>query len=339
VIAERFVVVGCGVDDVTLGFDLSGSRALEQVNALRGIATLRGKMLGRETSFGKWNHLFGRSVAFWKSDTKRLYVQAKLAPPGELCRPSEVGAAMRRLMERMAAVGITGYDVPWVTRMDVAVDATCEPSDGKLLLDALEGVPLPHGWRTASVGDPRSTVYFKARGRETVLARAYCRNLKLKEGIPYGRIRLEAEERFKPKELTVELAAWPSFPARVWRSRYGNLSGQVVRLAREVQTVEIARRVAAGELTYSQGERLSTFLDLVRLGLARSYYPKAAHADRRRLAADLGFSLNEAATQGMEVDLGELLSPYAAAVAGSAAAGMPRPEVAPPGAASGRAAA
>jgi hypothetical protein len=36
---------------------------------------------------GKWAHLLGRSVARWKSDTKRLYVQAKVAPEGELCPP------------------------------------------------------------------------------------------------------------------------------------------------------------------------------------------------------------------------------------------------------------
>jgi hypothetical protein len=335
----RFVVVACGVDDVTLGFDLSGSRALEHVNALRGISTLRGKLLGRQDSFGKWNHLFGRSVAFWKSDTKRLYVQAKVAPPGELCPPGQLAGSIRRLMERMAGVGITGYDVPWVTRLDVAVDAVCDGADGKLLLDALGAVPLPHGWRTDSAGDPRSTVYFKARGRETVLARSYCRNLKLKEGVPYGRIRLEAEERFRPKEVPVELAAWPSFPARIWRSRYGNLAGRVIRLPREVRTLEIARRVAAGELTYSQGERLSTFLELVHLGVARRYYPKAAYADRRRLAADLGYSVNETSAEALDVDLAELLKPYAAAVTESAAAGWMRLEAAPPGDASGRAAA
>ena len=113
----------------------------------------------------------------------------------------------------------------------------------------------------------------------------------------------------------------------------------MVRLAREVQTLEVASRVAAGELTYSQGERLSTFLDLAHLGVARSYYPKAAYADRRRLAADLGYSVNEARAQAFDVDLGELLEPFATAVAESAAAGWPRPEVAPPGPASGRAAA
>jgi hypothetical protein len=43
----------------------------------------------------------------------------------------------------------------------------------------------------------------------------------------------------------------------------------------------------------------------------------AVYADRRRLAADLGYSVNEVATHAMEVDLGELLDPYAAAVAGS----------------------
>jgi hypothetical protein len=334
-----FVAVAYGVDDITLGFDLSGSRAVKHVNSLRGTEMRRGKMLGRPTSFGKWSHLFGRSVAFWNRDTKRLYVQAKLAPPDELCPPSELGAGIRRLMDRMAAVGITGYDIPWVTRLDVAVDATCKPSDGKLLLDALEAVPLPNGWRTASVGDPRSTVYFKARGRETVLARAYCRNLKLKEGAPYGRIRLEAEERFGPREVSVELAAWRSFPARVWRSRYGNLSARVVRLSREIRTLELAGRVAAGELTYSQGERLSTYLELVHLGVAKGYYPKAAYADRRRLAAELGYSVNEASAQPLDVDLSELLEPFTAAVGAYAAGERSRPEGAAPAAADGGAAA
>jgi hypothetical protein len=98
----------------------------------------------------------------------------------------------------MALVGLVSYVEPWVTRLDVAVDAQCHPADGKLLLDALEAARLPNGWRTTSSGVPRSTVYFRARGTEKVYARAYCRNLKTKTGEPYGRIRLEVEERFEP---------------------------------------------------------------------------------------------------------------------------------------------
>lgn len=135
--------------------------------------------------WGRLVHLLGRSVSFWKSDTKRLYVQAKLADEGQLCPPREMAVRTRALIERLAAVvGIVSYDQPWVTRVDVAVDAECDSADGKLLLDALEAVRLPNGWRTTSTGSPRSTVYFRARATEHVHARAYCRNLKTKSGAP-----------------------------------------------------------------------------------------------------------------------------------------------------------
>jgi hypothetical protein len=217
-------------------------------------------------------------------------------------------------MERMAIVGVTSFEEPWVTRMDVAVDAECAPQDGKLLLDALEAVRLPRGWRTVSVGVPRSTVYFKARGTEHVLARAYCRNLKLKAGEPFGKIRLEAEQRFEPRVAGLERAAEPEFIASIWQSRYAGLSSRTRRLARELQTVEIAELVCAGELTYSQGERLGMFLDLERLGLGRTYYSNAAFSDRRRLASKLGFSANDSGQAALEIELSDLVAPYERAV-------------------------
>jgi hypothetical protein len=207
--------------------------------------------------------------------------------------------------------------------------------DGKLLLDALEAVRLPRGWRTVSLGVPRSTVYFKARGTEHVLARAYCRNLKLKAGAPFGRIRLEAEQRLEPRAAGLERAAQPEFVASIWQSRYTGLSSRVRRLAREVQTVQIAELVRTGELTYSQGERLGMFLDLERLGLARTYYSNAAYSDRRRLAAKLGFTANESGQDALEVELSELVAPYERAVEESAAG---RPGARPDRAAAGAAA-
>jgi hypothetical protein len=330
--SAAFRVEAYGVDDLTLGFDMNGSRCVGRLNELPGVMTRRGKMLGDRASWGKWVHFLGRSVSFWKADTGRLYVQAKLAPEGELCPAAKVRQAAQALMERMAIVGVTSFEEPWVTRIDVAVDAECAPQDGKLLLDALEAVRLPRGWRTVSVGVPRSTVYFKARGTEHVLARAYCRNLKLKAGVPFGRIRLEAEQRFEPRSAGLERAAQPEFVASVWQSRYGGLSSRVRRLARELQTVQIAELVSTGELNYSQGERLGMFLDLERLGLARTYYTNAAHSDRRRLASKLGFSANDSEQDALDVELSELVAPYERAVE-EGAAGRPsaRPEKAAAG--------
>jgi hypothetical protein len=306
----RFEVTGYGIDDVTFGFDMTGSRALTRLSEAPGVQTRRGKMLGDRASWGTWVHLLGRSVSFWKEDTLRLYVQAKLTPDGSLCSPTAFGDAYEALLKRMAWVGVVSYEPAWITRLDVAIDARCKPADGKLLLDALEAVRLPNGWRTRSVGVPRSTVYFSARATEAVKGRAYCRNLRLKTGEPFGLIRLEAEERFAPRACLVEALDDPGFAARIWMSRYGKLTGTVTRLAREMQTMEIAERVERGELNYKQGERLAMFLELERLGKAQGYYPKSIYAARRREARRLGYAAADTGAAPLDVDLSDLLAPY-----------------------------
>jgi hypothetical protein len=312
-----FVPVAYGVDDLTLGFDMAGSQSVRRLNELPGSQTRRGKMLGEPTSWGKWAHLLGRSVSFWKSDTKRLYVQAKLAPDGELCPPRDLAKQVKALIERMALVGVVSYEEPWVTRIDVAVDAKCAAADGKLLLDALEAVRLPNGWRTTSTGVPRSTVYFRARVSDHVHARAYCRNLKTKSGEAFGLIRLEAEQRFDPKECPLESVERPEFAAMIWKGRYANLASTVTRLAREVQAVEIAERMQRSELKHGEAERLHLFLDLERLGLARECYRTSVYATRRRAAAMLGFSANESGREPLNVELVDLLAAYVHAVDGN----------------------
>lgn len=212
---------------------MTGSGSLGRLNEMPGFMSRRGKMLGDRASWGVFAHLFGRSVSFWRSETSRLYVQAKLAPEGELCSPVELRSAVDGLLGRMAVVGVVSYQPAWVTRLDVAVDARCRPEDGKLLLDALEVCRPPNGWRTRSVGVPRSTVYFSARASDDVKARAYCRNLKLKVGEPFGLIRLEAEQRFEPRDCPLELVLDPSYPSVIWKSRFGGLAGTVTRLGRE----------------------------------------------------------------------------------------------------------
>ena len=200
----RFEIVACGVDDVTIGFDMNGSRAVGRLNSMPGLGSRRGKILGDRTSWGAFAHLLGRSVSFWRQETRRLYVQAKLADEGCLAPLGALRSAVDGLLERMAVVGLVSYEPAWVTRIDVAVDGRCRPGDGKLLLDGLEACRPPNGWRTRSVGVPRSTVYFSARASEDIKARAYCRNLKTRKGQPFGLIRLEAEQRYEPREMALD---------------------------------------------------------------------------------------------------------------------------------------
>ena len=315
---ERFEPVAYGVDDMTLGFDMTGSPSIGHLNELPGIASRRGKMLGEQTSWDQWSHLLGRSSAFWKADTARLYVQAKLSPEGELCAPGAVRDEVARLQLRMALLGLESFAEPWVTRVDVAVDARCEPVDGKLLLDALEAARLPNGWRTTWAGVPRSTVYFRARVSEKVMARAYCRNLKLRRGEPFGLIRLEASQRYKPRELMVARIT-EDFLAGLWRTRYCGLAGRVMRLPREQQALELARMVERRDLRPAEAERMGLFLDLEALGVAEASYPPQTYKARRREAVKLGLSANELGRVALDVELAELLDPYVVQTLGVAA--------------------
>jgi hypothetical protein len=84
--------------------------------------------------------------------------------------------------------------------------------------------------------------------------------------------------------------------------------------------VEIAERVHAGELTYAQGERLSMFLDLERLGLAQRYYPRSVYTARKREARKLGYAMSDEGAESLTVKLAELLRPYLEAVRAGGAA-------------------
>ena len=216
-------------------------------------------------------------------------------------------------MERMAILGVTSWEPPWVTRVDVAIDASCAPADGKLLLDALEAARLPNGWRTTSAGTPRSTVYFRAARSEKIVARAYCRNLKLRRDEPFALIRLEASQRYAPKQLLLNEAGSADYLGALWMSRFGKLSSRIVRLPAETQAMQLGLRVSQGELRPSQAERLHLFLTLERLGLGLECYPRSIYAARKREAAKLGYGANDVSV-GLEVELGDLLRPYRDAV-------------------------
>ena len=310
---ERYTVAGFGYDDVSLGFDLDGSvLSLTRVREMSGREFGTTKRLGHEASWGKFENLLGRSYATFKSDTNRLYVQWKPADEGELLRPAEFEPRFRDLERRMAVVGLESFERVWVTRLDVSVDLACAPENGKALLDGLEGARLPRGQRITVDGQPRSTVYFRPRVSDDVLARAYCRNLKTRRGLPFGKIRLEAVQRFKPKEWWADYCFKGNVAAAmIWEGRYGNeqVGGRVTRVSREEQVLTLTQRVRLGEMTASQFERMSGFLDAERLGVAREIYSDRLYSDRRREARALGLSVNDVGREPVDLDLGELLQP------------------------------
>ena len=310
---QRYTVAGYGYDDVSLGFDLDGSAlSLRRVREMPGRELGTTKRLGFEASWSKFENLLGRSFASFKSDTNRLYVQWKPVDAGELLRPTEFQARFRDLERRLAVVGIETFERVWVTRLDVSVDLVCAPEDGKALLDGLEAARLPRGQRITVDGQPRSTVYFRPRASDDVLARAYCRNLKTRMGLPFGKIRLEAVQRFKPKEWWADYCFNGSAAAAmIWEGRYGKsqVDGRVTRLSREEQVLTLTQRVRLGEMTAAQFERMSGFLDAERLGVAREIYSDRLYSERRREARELGLSVNDVGREPVDLDLGELLRP------------------------------
>jgi hypothetical protein len=307
---DLFEIVALGVDDISIGLDMTGSKSVPGLDAMPGTMTRRGKMLGSTASWGKWEPLIAGMATFWKADTKRVYVQAKLGPEGFLCPPELISGQVEALLERLAFIGITSWEPPWATRLDVAVDGMCRPEDGRMLLDALATCRPPNGWRVSEEGVPRSTVYFRARDGNDVKGRAYCRNLKTKQGEPFGLIRLEAEQRFGPREMPLEYVQNPSFARLLWEGRFGSLAGRITRLLRETQVSKLVEWVASGRVSHAQAERVSMFLDVERLGLARRFYPKSVHAARRREVARIGLASNEHGRQDAEYDLSRMISPY-----------------------------
>lgn len=308
---SRYVVAAYGYDDVTLGFDLTGSAvSLKRVAEMPGREFGMTKRLGYDGAWGKFENLLGRSYATFKRDTNRLYVQWRPVGEGELLRPDDFERRFRALEQRMGVVGLESFERQWVTRVDVSVDLVCSPADGKVLLDALEAARLPGGKRVTVDGQPRSTVYFRPRASDDVLARAYCRNLKTRKGEPFGRIRLEAVQRFKPREWWVDFCfTGGAAAAIIWENRYGagQLDGRITRLGRERQVVELAEKVVARELTSGQFERMSAFLDAERLGVARAVYNERRYGERRREARRLSLAANEVGTEPIDLDLGDLL--------------------------------
>src|SRR4051794_10659465 len=156
--------------------------------------------------FGKWDHFLGpRHVMLAYvvqpkgEQIRRLEVQAHLGPEGEddLCPVEEFAARFHDLRRRMGLFGVLPSEEPRVVRVDVAVDVEYgNPQDGLKALEGLRFARWPKSWYAEWQGPPPFTTVAVKAGTKTV-ARAYCRNSKLRNGRDrWGKIRFEREHRF-----------------------------------------------------------------------------------------------------------------------------------------------
>jgi hypothetical protein len=303
-------LVAHGVDDLTVVWDYSDSPTLGKVLALPHVSSPYGRKLGGPGAFDRWQHALGHYATF-SERTRRLSVQLKLAEAGQLVEPSALAERVQRFAEGLAIRGVEPYGEPFVRRVDVTADLRCEPAVGRLLIDAMAAVRLDGGRRVEVRGDPRSTVYFLGRSGRAKQARVYDRNLLTGQGEPYGLIRLEAQCMFEYGRAPLAAIAKPSTLAALWLQRFGAdaVAATVRRIDREVQTVELARLVAAGVLRVAELERMSAFLDLERAGIARNVYGAGLYAQRRRDARSLGLAVSDPGEAALEVELAPLLKP------------------------------
>jgi hypothetical protein len=318
-------VAGVGWHDVYVRWDISTPQAVvSRLDEAPGQGSIRrpGKKLFAERDrFGKWQHLLGPDhvlLAYVVESPphgliRRLELQAHLVEVGEddLCEPEEFVARWQRVERFMAVRGVLPPEDPVYVRVDPAVDVVYDnPRDGWEVLEGLRYARWPYAWYAQFEGPPPHTTVSVKKGTKTV-ARAYCRNTKLRNGNPrWGKLRFERERRFEWREQRRlgELADTET-AAAYWGSAfgYGAAAGKVTRIKREVQTVKLSERVQVGEITTQKYEQLCGFLDAERLGITdRIYNPETARR-RRKLARELGVSIADSQSEPLDVSLDELL--------------------------------
>lgn len=319
-------VVGAGWHDTYFRWDISVPESV--VGRLQelphtGDVTQPGRSIFLERDrFGKPQHLLGPKhvLIVWTVDTpkhgliRRLEVQAHLGPDGEndLCNVEDFASSFLALQKRMGLMGVLPATEPRLVRCDPAVDVEyANPQDGMRRLEALRYARWPRGWYAQYEGPPPHTTVTIKSGKNTV-GRAYCRNAKLKNGgEKFGKIRFEREQLFQwATSLPVEVLEHESAAVMFWGAVFGlgQASGRVTRLTREVQTMKLIERVALGEISVTQYEQLSAFLDAERLGLTDRAYSKETARRRRMLAKQLGVSPADAEPVELDEALDELLA-------------------------------
>lgn len=298
-----------GIDDITLNVPIDRNR--EYLDAYR---MGRGRL--GTFSVNQFSDLWPPHVAFWYPNTGTLSVEVKRSDKRRLWGSYGVREALHAVCRIVINAGLYDRPAQFVERMtcsrlDVAVDVLFEsPLLGRELLSAVAAAPMWGGLYCDSVGRPgERTVYQKRkreRGGDRVVGRVYSRH---REHVsePGTVVRFEREQRYKPG-VPVSTLGWEKAWS-LWGEHFGELAssaGSLVIGDREVIGMDLAERVARGEITYRQAEMVGSFLEFEKLGLVESVYPARVVGERRRLIRKLGLSLKDAAE--VKVDVGNVIA-------------------------------
>jgi hypothetical protein len=321
----RQTVAGVGYHDLYFRWDISTPQpCIGRLLTLPAHGSMKqpGRTLfASRNRFGKWEHVLGPRhvmlayvVQVRDEQIRRLEVQAHLGPEGEddLCPVDEFPERYRDLITRLAVWGALPSEDPKVVRLDVAVDVEYEdPREGTLALEALRFARWPRGWYAEWQGPPPYTTVAVKAGRRTV-ARAYCRNSKLRNGGPRcGKIRFERQQRFEwAKALQVDALVSEEVAAFYWESGFGEgqAGSRVTRLPHEVLAARLIELIGDGAITTAQYEQLAGFLAAERLGLVDVAYSRETARRRRSLARTVGVSVADEEGEGLVVSLDHVLA-------------------------------
>ncbi len=308
-------IAQAGIDDITLGLEMRGSRCITRAMELakEGRATRYGQFqLGHEGEFGKFYNLLNRQFITWSPKSSRLYIQAKLAEKGELTPVGLLQDAVQGLLKKLAILGVVSYEEPFVTRLDVTADGYFEnPAIGKALLGAMLSVRLPGQLVARPWGIPMTTIYHSLPSGK-VQARCYCRAAKTGEGSTYSLIRLEREKKWEPGEQVLRDLT-PDVCKAIWDRHFLAVvpeSGRCSVLSEEALLMELRDRIKEGSITHSGAERVFLYSKADQLGLVEEIYPARTLAERRREVRRFGVKLESEELEGLDFAFGDLLNAY-----------------------------
>jgi hypothetical protein len=233
-----------------------------------------------------------------------------LAAVSDLCKAE--ATVLRALSDDHWPIGQDGG----VSRMDQTVTLRfADPREGQVFLAGVAALDVPR-CKPVIWGRPPETVYFAAELSGKTLARVYDKGLE-SNSAPRGQlIRLENQSRYT-KEARLPVSAFdevPAFVSNKFQRRFAPLAESAQGLTAATLPIlaqRIGEKVAAGELTTRQAERIAGYL-LVGQQASRSYAP-ATRTRRRRELRQHGFVLANPLSDPLEVDLGAALDEALAA--------------------------
>jgi hypothetical protein len=290
-----------GLDQIEIRLDLAGTSVPSALERWDERPASKGRVrLGRNAEFGKWEPMLGRSV-LWHKDRGTLWIDVHPFTDARLLPLQLVYGEVQAVLEKFSIVGVGTYEPVCVTRADVTVDVvTADGALGKSLMLALAAARGPHGRRARPFNHDLETVYIETRGGRR-LGLAYDKGVERSyRALGANKwLRLEARQFFKGADAPKLEEVTPDVLKGVWQDRFLTLGGgRTVKPEGVVMT--IGEMLQSGAISVRDGEKVLSYLQLERAGLAQDVYGRKALQERRLLARQYGLRVDE---EGREIHL------------------------------------